>query len=557
MDDRLIRCCYELEGEGVRTEAEIDSIVNKDDTVCYSAGISAGGYSFIMEYSVCERSDITGLRIRCHIKGTPAGKKKDKNAGIRLSLALPIDAPAGCKWRFCTPSIDLSSPRRFSYKKRVLQQDEEALGNIFGMYNCDKQVMYSIYRSSTLNDGIEVPHTMVPKNHDSSQMAALGYEVVEKDRFNLLLSWPRTTGYYPLDGRKIDIVLDYSAYKTKAATYADGIFDAYRHLTDEVLDLSEDSMRSERLELLKKAQAGFGALYRNYEGMPEGFCSDNEIMGFGMKERNVKIASFMAVTAQGKWVGVLDRISSFYSNRCVTSSGFAYTKFDRSKDEPVKDFEGNYLLAMCQGMHDIFIAYKVLKKNGMARPALLEQSRKFADYLVRIQNSDGSWYHAYDENGNDAEAPVKEKLSFEKLQGTKKSGSEAPLCYIARIALYLEKMGLHADEYRESAVKCAEFVLKNIVRFEMYLGGDPAYPSAPQMDAVKYTLMGLYNTYELTHEEKYLKGAVTAAKLFVVGNTKYTPCECIELYKLGLLTGEKYFTYATYFAYMDVDLEII
>ncbi len=557
MDDRLIKSYYELAKEGVRTEVDIDSIVEKDDTVFYSAKVSAGGYSFIMEYSASERKDITGLRIRCHIKGAPEGKIKDRDEGIMFCLALPIDAPAGCKWRFCTPSIDLSKPRRFSYKKKALQQDAEALGNIFGMYNCDKQIMYSIYRSSILNDGIEVPHTMVPKNHDDSQMAALGYEVFEKDRFNLMLSWPRTTAYYPLDGKKIDIVLDYSAYKTKASTYADGIFDAYIHLTDEVLDVSENSMRSERFELLKKTQEKYGALYRDYEGMQEGFCGDNDIMGFGMKERNVKIASFMAVTVGGKWIDVLDRLSSFYANRCVTSSGFAYTKYDRSKGEPVMDFEGNYLLGMVQGVFDIFTAYKALKKMGIIRPALLEQTRKFADYLISIQNSDGSWYHAYDEYGNDVEAPVLEKLSLELLQGTKKSGSEAPLCFMARLALYLESVGLHADEYRKSAQKCAEYVLKNIIRFEMYLGGDPAYPSAPQRDAAKFTLMGLYNTWELTGEKKYLDGAVTAAKLFVVWNTKYTPCDCIELYKLGLATGEKYFTYATYFAYMDVDLDII
>ena len=557
MEDRLIQCYYELAKEGVRTQIGMDNIVKGDDIVSYNAKLSAGDYIFSIDYSVEQRKDITGLRIRCHIKGKPAGKIKDGDDGIMFCLALPIDAPAGCKWRFCTPSIDLSRPRRFSYKKRDLQQDQKAWGSIFGMYNCDKQVMYSIFRSSTLNDGIEVPHTMVPKNHDDSQMAALGYEVVEKDRFNLMLSWPRTTAFFQLDGKRIDTLLDYSAYKTKAPTYADGIFDAYIHLTDEVLDLSEGSMRAERLDLLKRAHERFGALYRNYRGMPEGFCADSSIMGFGMNERNVKIACFMAVTAGGSWIDVLDRMSSFYANRCVTSSGFAYTKFDRSKDEPVLDFEGNYLLAMCQGVFDIFTAYKILKKKGINRPALLEQTRKFADYLIKIQNSDGSWYHAYDAYGNDTEAPVRERLSLELLQGTKKSGSEVPLCFMARLAIYLESIGLNAAEYRKSAEKCAEFVLKNIIRFEMYLGGDPAYPSAPQKDAAKFTLMGLYNTYDLTKDEKYLKGAVTAAKLFVVWNTKDTPCECIELYKLGVLTGEKYFIYATYFAYMDIDPDLI
>lgn len=557
MEDRMIKCYCELAKEGVRTQISLDDIVEGDGIVSYSAKFSAGGYAFSVEYSVEERKDITGLRIRFSIKGKPAGKLKEKDDGIMFCLALPIDTPPGCKWRFCTPAIDLSRPRRLSFKKKALQQDREAWGSIFGMYNCDKQVMYSIYRSSILNDGIEVPHTMVPKQHDDSQMAALGYEVVEKDRFSLMLSWPRTKAYFPLDGGRIDTLLDYSVYKTKAPTYADGLFDAYIHLTDEVLDVSEESMREERIGLLKKTQEKYGALYRNYEGMPEGFNGENNILGFGQRERNVKVACFMAVTAGGCWIDVLDRMSSFYANRCVTSSGFAYTKFDRTKDAPVLDFDGNYLLPMCQGVFDIFTAYKILKKKGINRPALLEQTRKFADYLVRIQNSDGSWYHAYDENGNDTDAPVLERLSLERFQGTKKSGSEAPLCFMSRLAIYLESIGLNAAEYRNSAEKCAQYVLKNIIRFEMYLGGDPAYPSAPQKDAAKFTLMGLYNTYELTKDEKYLKGAVTAAKLFVVWNTKDTPCECIELYKLGLVTGEKYFIYATYFAYMDVDMELI
>ncbi len=557
MEGIQIIAYFETAKEGKIQEIKYDNEVKDGDTVRWSARAEIEGYTFDIEDSVTGRKDIIGYRIIRRIKGRPEKGFKNSGNGIMFALSFPIDSPPNCKWRFCKPTIDLSRPRRMVYKKREFYQGEKASGIIFGMYNCDKKNMYSIYRSSPWVENMERQKTLMPKKHSDNEMAALGYEIVEKDKLQLMISWPMNESYYPLDGSEIDINLDYLAEKSKSETFADGIFVAYKHLVSQVLDLKEESLREERIDLLQKAHERFKALYRNEEGRAEGFNGDADIMGFGMKERNVKIANFMAITAGDEWLKVQERMADFYANNCITSTGFAYTKFDRSKNEAISDFEGNYLLAMCQGVFDIFTAYKILKKKGIRKPALLEQTRKFADYLLRIQNSDGSWYHAYDNYGQECEAPVLEKMSLEIQQGTKKSGTEVPLCFMARLALYLESVGLHADEYRKSAVLCADYVLKNIIRFEMYLGGDPAFPAAPQKDAAKFALMGLYNTYDLTKDEKYLKGAVTAAKLFVVWNNRDYPCDCVELYKLGKVTGDRCFIDSTYFAYMDFDPELL
>ena len=76
MEDRLIKSYYELAKEGARTQISVDDIREGDGIVTYSAKLSAGGYDFIIEYSAQERRDITGLRIRCHIKGVPKSRKK-------------------------------------------------------------------------------------------------------------------------------------------------------------------------------------------------------------------------------------------------------------------------------------------------------------------------------------------------------------------------------------------------------------------------------------------------------------------------------------------------
>ena len=550
-----IRSYYELISEGERKEADHESVSHEGEGALYRSSFDAGGYSFEIEDLIEDRSDVPGIRISRKIHGTPLDVKREYPDGIMFALSLPMDTTPDCKWRFCSPTIDLTKPRKMIYKKRMYNQNEEAIGNIFGAYNCDTKTMYSIYRCTDTARKIVKEYTLRQQQRHEEDMAALGYEVTGRDQLELIISWPMTTEFYLLDGSEINVGVEYTTIRDQAPTFADGVYAAYKNLLKEVINLTRGPLRQERLEHLEQTKKRLKENHTHLEGGCESFYGRSDVIGYGLNERNLRIALFMAINCGGEWMDTAERMVEFYVNHCTASSGFAWTKFDLRTMEPVSDFDGNYVLPMTQALYDVFMAYKDFRRRGINKPAWLESTRKFADFLVRVQNSDGSWYHAYDMDGNEADAPNLDKVRPQIKDASRKTGAEVPLCFLSRLVMYLESIGLNADDYRKSALECAEYVLKNIIRFEMYLGGDPEYPSAPDKDAARYTLMGLYNVYKMSGDRKYLDGAVTAAKLFVVWNNRDYPCDCIELYKLGMEIKEEIFIVSTYYAYMDFDIE--
>jgi len=520
------------------------------------ASFSEGGYFFEIEDITAERKDVPGVLVSRSIKARPEEDFNECSEGIMFEVMLPVELPPNCKWRFCSPSIDMTRPRKMVYKKRKTYQGEIESGNLFGAYNCDKHVMYSIYRSSMSLKGILIPKESTFKHiRQMESMAALGYEVIGRDELEFIISWPMATDYYLMDGSPIDIYLEYTILTDKAPTFSDGMFNTYKHFVYEVLKPDINEIKKERTDGFRQTKERLEGLYRRTENGPESFSGDSDVIGYGMGERNIKLALFMAFSEGGKWIGVLERMTDFFVSKCVSTSGFGYTSFDIKENRPVSMIEGNYVIAMTEAAFDVLRAYRFLKKRGINKPAWLELVRRYADYLIKIQNSDGSWYHAYDEEGNEVEIRTKEKVRFEVKDAVRKTGAGVPLSLISRLAIYLESINLNADEYKAAAILCAQYVIKNIVRFEMYLGADPDYPSAFAKDSAKYALMGLYNAYEMCGDEKYLEGAVSAAKLFVVWNNGDFPCDCVELYKLGLKTGEEIFTMSTYYSFMDFDIE--
>ena len=60
----------------------------------------------------------------------------------------------------------------------------------------------------------------------------------------------------------------------------------------------------------------------------------------------------------------------------------------------------HYIRMMADGLEAILDAYVYMRNKGEERPAWLAFLRKAADWLVRNQNEDGSFYRAYNTDGS-------------------------------------------------------------------------------------------------------------------------------------------------------------
>jgi len=148
---------------------------------------------------------------------------------------------------------------------------------------------------------------------------------------------------------------------------------------------------------------------------------------------------------------------------------------------------------IADGLENILDAYVFMKKNGEEKTAWLEFCRKAADWLVRIQNEDGSWYRAY--NTDD---------------GSMRMDSKANTISVVRflIQFYL----VTGDErYKEAALKAGEWSYNNIYKNMEYRGSTCDNSDIMDNESGIYAIFGFLSLYDLTGEQKWLEALIGAA----------------------------------------------
>lgn len=148
---------------------------------------------------------------------------------------------------------------------------------------------------------------------------------------------------------------------------------------------------------------------------------------------------------------------------------------------------------IADGLENILDAYVYMRKKGEMRPAWLEFCVKAADWFVRVQNEDGSWYRAY--NTED---------------GSMRMDSKANTISAVRflVQLYL----VTGDErYREAALKAGEWSYQNVYLNMEYRGSTCDNTDIIDNESGIYAMFGFMSLYDLTGEQKWLEALIGAA----------------------------------------------
>lgn len=547
------------------------------------------GYRFRVEDRWTAEASRVTLNRRFSADKINSGEEIRPAEGIQLQIRAAIPSDPGCTWRFGLPATHYSDPAPLSeYRSaKVFMEDRLTYPAVVGYLPEEKR--YVTLGRTSLPKNSEVPMRSKAKESrylQKTEVGSVGYAGAH-DEVVLQAFWPYHEGdqsvalnaartpvsaYYPLEGESMEIALSYDFRFGQADTYADAMYDAFRQYAElnspEPVKLPfalEDAMEYRRVSLrrsyreLESGAAGFFFHFdprHGYESQPSGFGTSfnniphesyTRILEYGFTGRQLNAAYLLAKSDGGGWIERGRKVVRFFVEHMPQPSGFLYSLYDIENGKPFASFgeagapklhyishgntPGNYLRTMVEPAFDLLQCYQLYAGLGLEEPSWWETTCRFADFLLRVQNEDGSWYRAFEPDGT----PLKNAAGFGHNEFSSKSATSIPI-------MYLIAMGRHAGEagrkYLDAARKAGDFVLSTYVPLDHYLGGTLDNPNVIDKEASQYACAALYGLYKLTGDRRYLEGAVRAGKIFVTWNYIWNaPClPGTDLYRANFKT---------------------
>lgn len=178
--------------------------------------------------------------------------------------------------------------------------------------------------------------------------------------------------------------------------------------------------------------------------------------------------------------------------------GLSHTDFDFLLDEWVdagKTEEGElkvFLRQVTEGHHACLKAWKLEKNRDYIHSNWFDWILSFAEWLIRNQNKDGSFYRLYaisgkpvDDATNDCAYVVPFLLEFSEVTGNK--------------------------IYKEAAISVGEYLYNNFHNEGHYFGGTLDNPNCYDKEACILAFEAYFYLYKFTGDKKWLKAAEQAA----------------------------------------------
>lgn len=163
-------------------------------------------------------------------------------------------------------------------------------------------------------------------------------------------------------------------------------------------------------------------------------------------------------------------------------------------------FVNCYVRYMSDGMEGILDAYLAEKAVGVDKTEWMERCVEYADWLVKVQNEDGSYYRAYNPNTGKVSQGEDGKV------GDDKNNTSCNVRYLVRM---YEQTG--NKKYLNAAIRAGEFVYENGYLNDTYYGGTPDGKNVIDKEAGIMALYAFNSLYQITGEEKWLQAAEHAA----------------------------------------------
>ena len=501
--------------------------------------------------------------------------------GVKVSLWLPLIHSEGNRYRVCIPSMVYSTDQEYcpgTASCTTSFMEDRLTGPLVMAYNSGSHAYVYISKdTAAVKAGVMRREAGDTRYLQDTDVTSLGFCVDQDGQFSFRTDWPYSEcdksaalsaderpaeAFYPLDGNDFAFEFVYSlgtgmdvSFSRAAYTTYEGLAETRRKQGEEPVRLpcSKQESREYRIESLGRSyrtfeEKGAGFFfhfdpYKGYGSRPTGFstCYDTiphnsytHILEYGFTGRQINAAYIMASERGGEWIERGEKVIDFFLDKCQKENGWVYSLFDLETGEPFCSFgdpdapklhyiskttdKGNYLRTMTEPMNDLLDCYEWYREKGREHAQWLLCAMKYAGFLVRVQNEDGSWYRAYKPDGEGADPLGQFDLSTAEKAARQKTVTSIPLIFLCHLCRILDGLGKESGPFREAAERAGDYVRGDMVRAEHYQGATLDNPNQVDKEAAQYVMAGLYSLYEYTHDDRYLTGAENAAFVFTTWN---------------------------------------
>lgn len=159
-----------------------------------------------------------------------------------------------------------------------------------------------------------------------------------------------------------------------------------------------------------------------------------------------------------------------------------------------KEFEPYpvWLRMSADGLENILDAYVLTKKKTEEHPDWLQFCENAADFFIKVQNEDGSFYRAYNHDGS--------------MRMDSKANTISIVRFFVQLYLVTEK-----TQYKDAAIRAGEWAFENVYKNMEYRGSTCDNEDIMDNESGIYAMFGFLALYDLTKEDKWLEALLGAA----------------------------------------------
>lgn len=270
----------------------------------------------------------------------------------------------------------------------------------------------------------------------------------------------------------------------------------YPRLKDRLADISNEALFENNMKLFNKitneyAPGVWGTPFAaqlpqfdpNSTSAEIGFVGQQTGIGYQLIRWGTLNGNAEAVK-KGK--GIVD----FWVNKTMTETGCPKVWYQMGLDcfEPQPQF----IRQLGDGLEGILDAYVFLHNEGEEKASWLDYLVKSADWLVKVQNEDGSFYRSYNYDGSmcmDSKANTPSIIRF-------------------LVEMYFVTKN---EQYKETALKAGDWTYDNLYINMEYRGGTCDNQDILDKEAGIYALFAFLSLYDLNGDEKWVEASKGAA----------------------------------------------
>ena len=160
-----------------------------------------------------------------------------------------------------------------------------------------------------------------------------------------------------------------------------------------------------------------------------------------------------------------------------------------------------FLRMVIDAMEALFDAYRLAMANGIEVSGWIETVISCADWLVRCQNADGSWYRCYNYEGTiyRGDEPDITWNPGIVAKPSSKNSTPMPVRFLGKMYEYTND-----SKYLNSIKKAGEFIYNELYPQNVYIGGTCDNADCIDKEAGVFAMYAYDTLYMLTGEERWL-----------------------------------------------------